>query len=65
MKATKNLNIAFGNVETKEVDIAEPSNERYVPKTYMFDVTKCDEIYDLLVADGQVVVLAYNFNKLI
>jgi len=68
---------AFGDVETREVDIAElrprppytckslrpsygnnlvePSNERYVPKTYTFDVTKCDEIYDLLVADGQVV----------
>jgi len=29
----------------------ESSNERYVPKTYTFDVTKCDEIYDLLVAD--------------
>jgi len=34
----------------------EACNERYVPKTYMFDVTKCDEIYDLLVADGQLVV---------
>jgi len=33
----------------------EPSNERYVSNTYMFDVTKCDEIYDLLVVDGQVV----------
>jgi hypothetical protein len=31
-------------------------NERYVPKTYTFDVTKCDEIYGLLVADSQVVV---------
>jgi len=29
----------------------ETSNERYVPKIYTFDVTKCDEIYDLLVAD--------------
>jgi len=34
----------------------ESSNERYVPKTYTFDVTKCDEIYDLLATDGQVVV---------
>jgi hypothetical protein len=25
------------------------------PKKYKFDVTKCDKIYDLLVADGQVV----------
>ena len=33
----------------------EPNNERYVPKTYIFDVTKCDKIYDLLIADGQVV----------
>ena len=71
------FDITFGDVETKEVDIAElrpgppytckslrPSNgnnhvepriERYVPKTYTFDVTKCHEIYDLLVVDGQVV----------
>ena len=34
----------------------ETRNERYVSKTYTSDVTKCDEIYDLLVADGQVVV---------
>jgi len=34
----------------------ESSNERYVPKTYTFYLTKCNEIYDLLVADGQVVV---------
>jgi hypothetical protein len=33
----------------------ELSNEKYVPKTYRFNVTKCDKIYDLLVADGQVV----------
>ena len=34
----------------------ETKNEKYVPKTYTFDVTKCDEIFDLLVVDGQVVV---------
>jgi len=34
----------------------EAKNEKYGPKTYTFDVTKCDEIFDLLVADGQVVV---------
>jgi len=34
----------------------KPSSERYVPKTYTFDVTKSDEIFDLLVADVQVVV---------
>ena len=33
-----------------------PSSERYVLKTYTFDITKSDEIFDLLVADGQVVV---------
>jgi len=31
-------------------------NEKYALKIYTFDVTKCDEIFDLLVADGQVVV---------
>ena len=76
-ESNQEFDIAFGDVEIEEVDIAElkpgppstckslrPSDgknpvdtsiERYVPKTYMFDVTKCDEIYDLLVADGQVV----------
>jgi len=34
----------------------ETQNDKYTPKTYMFDVTKCDEIFDLLVADGQVVI---------
>ena len=77
-ESNQEFDIAFGDVATKEVDIAElkpwppytckslrpsdgnnpieSSNERYVPKTYTFDVTKCDEIYDLLVVDGQVVV---------
>jgi len=35
-----------------------PSNQKngkYVPKTYTFEVTKCDEIFDLLVVDGQVI----------
>jgi len=31
-------------------------NEKYVPKTHRFDVTKCDEIFYLLIADGQVIV---------
>jgi len=39
-----------------EKKIVEPKNEKYVPKTYSFDVTKCDEIFHLLVVDGQVVV---------
>jgi len=34
----------------------ETKNEKYVPKTYTFDVTKCDEIFYLLVADGKVIV---------
>jgi len=34
----------------------ETQNDKYTPKTYTFDVTKCDEIFDLLVADGQVAV---------
>jgi len=77
-ESNQEFDIAFGDVKTKEVDIAElkpgppytckslkpsnennpieSSNESYVPKTYTFDVTKCDEIYDLLVADGQVVI---------
>jgi hypothetical protein len=76
-ESNQEFDIAFGDVEIKEVDIAElklgppytckslrpsdennhveTSNERYVPKTYTFDVTKYDEIYDLLVADGKVV----------
>lgn len=31
-------------------------NDKYTPKTYTFDVTKCDEIFDILVADGQLAV---------
>jgi hypothetical protein len=31
----------------------ETQNDKYTPKTYTFDVTKCDEIFDFLVADGQ------------
>ena len=76
-ESNQEFDITFGNVEIKQVDIAElkprppytckslrpsdgnnpveTSNERY-PMTYTFDVTKCDEIYDLLVAYGQVVV---------
>jgi hypothetical protein len=34
----------------------EPKNDRFVTKTYTFDITKCDEIFDLLVADGQIIV---------
>ena len=77
-ESNQEFDIAFGDVEIKEVEISEhkpgppytckslrssdrnnpiePSKERYVPKTYTLYVTKCDEIYDLLVVDGQVVV---------
>jgi len=34
----------------------EPKNDIYPPKTYTFDVTKCEEIFDLLVADGIILV---------
>lgn len=30
----------------------EPRNELFPPKTYTFDVSKCEEIFDLLVTDG-------------
>jgi hypothetical protein len=84
-KSDQEFDIAFGDVERREVDIAElrpgppytckslmssdgknpvkSSNEIYVPKIYMFDVTKFDEIYDLLVVDGQVVDNESNFYR--
>ncbi|XP_050918925.1 uncharacterized protein LOC127136411 [Lathyrus oleraceus] len=31
-------------------------NDRFPKETYTFDVTKCDEIFDLLVKDGQMIV---------
>jgi hypothetical protein len=34
----------------------EQKKEKYATKTYTFDITKCDEIFDLLVSDGQIVV---------
>jgi len=37
-------------------NIVEIQNDRYTPKTYTFDVIKCDEIFDLLVVDGQITV---------
>lgn len=30
--------------------------DKFPKKTYTFDVTKCDEIFDLLVKDGQMIV---------
>ena len=76
-ESNQEFDMAFGDVEIKEVVIAElkpgppytckllrpsdwnnpveTSKERYVPMTYTLNVTKCDRIFDLLVADGQVV----------
>ena len=34
----------------------ETQNDKYTPKTYTIDVTKCDEIFYLLIVDGQVAV---------
>jgi len=34
----------------------EPKNDIYASKTYTSDVTKCDEIFDLLVNEGIIVV---------
>jgi len=34
----------------------EPKNDIFVSKTYTFDVTKCDEIFDLLVNEGIMIV---------
>lgn len=34
----------------------EPKNDKYTSKTYTFVVTKCDEIFDILVADAIMVV---------
>lgn len=31
-------------------------NEKFFTKTYTFEVTKCDKIFDLLVFDDQIVV---------
>lgn len=38
-------------------NLVEPNkNENFVAKTYTFDITKCDEIFDLLVIDGHIIV---------
>jgi len=34
----------------------DPKNDKYASKTYTFDVTKCDEIFDILVNEGIIVV---------
>jgi hypothetical protein len=37
-------------------DPVEPKNDKFVAKTYTFDIIKCNEIFDLLVTDGQIIV---------
>lgn len=39
-----------------EKNRVEPKNNKFVAKTHTFNVTKCDVIFDLLVADGQIIV---------
>lgn len=34
----------------------EPKIEMFFARTYTFDVTKCDQIFDMLVVDGQIIV---------
>ena len=47
-KVLKPLN---GKNPTKDEKI-----DKYVAKNYTFDVSKCEEIFDLLVKDGQIIV---------
>lgn len=38
-------------------NLVEPKkSDKFPKKTYTFDVTKCDENFDLLVKDGQMIV---------
>lgn len=38
-------------------NLVEPvKNDKFVTKTYTFDITKCDEIFDLLVSNGKIIV---------
>src|SRR3954467_10853353 len=36
--------------------VENDKNDRFPKKTYTFDITKCDEIFDLLVKDGQMIL---------
>lgn len=36
--------------------ISNKKNEKFVRKTYTFDVTKCDNFFGLLVSDGQIAI---------
>lgn len=37
-------------------NLLESKNEKCISRTYTFDVTKCDKIFDMLVADRQIIV---------
>lgn len=41
---------------SNEKNLVEPENDKLVAKTHTFDVTKCDVIFDLLVAGGQTII---------
>ncbi|XP_058778195.1 uncharacterized protein LOC131652365, partial [Vicia villosa] len=41
---------------SKDKNPIENKNDKFSSKTYSFDITKCDEIFDLLVTDGQIIV---------
>lgn len=32
-------------------------NDKFATKTYTFDINKCDEIFEFLVIDGQIIIL--------
>lgn len=34
----------------------EQKNDKFVAKTYTFDITKCNEIFDLLIDDVQIII---------
>ena len=40
----------------KKNPVEPERNDKFPKKTYTFDVTKCDEIFDLLVKDSQMIV---------
>ena len=41
---------------SKGKTVEEPKNDIFSTKTYTFDVSKYDEIFDFLVSDGQIIV---------
>ena len=42
---------------SNEKNLAEPNiNKKFVIKIYTFDITKCEEIFYLLVIDGKITV---------